>query len=541
MINQSAPAPDGQRRRWSLNPVARKRWMRFRSHKRGFWSLCLLVLLYVISLFAEFICNDRPLVVRHEGHIYFPVVRFYPEDLFAGNGKMTRPDYKKIHGGVNFASGSGNWMIFPPVPYGPNEIIDPATLRSEEEVTLSIKHVARVGSVNIDREFKVIRSQAADVFLEAVEPGSSLLSAWPLPEEIVQSVRGRLSNLSQPAVRATITNLVTSSLSAEVSLSAYSPRREAPRDIRLTMREILVSSTQPLFVVYDRDLNPRPSDAAWWDNLPDETRDLLAELAAAGFDGILVPQVERVHGVERIIERSRNDIQWPFRPGNRHLLGIDNAGRDVFARILYGLRTSMTFGILLVFFSMGFGTIMGAVQGYYGGRIDLVSQRLIEIWSTVPFLYVMIWLGSIYGRSFGLLLLCYGIFNWMGISSYVRAEFLRLRRMPFVDAARCLGLSGSAIMFRHILPNALTPIITFFPFSLVGAIGSLAMLDYLGFGLPPPTPSWGELLQQAQSFRWAWWLILYPSLALFAVMLMGVFIGEGVRDANDPKPVMRME
>jgi microcin C transport system permease protein len=190
---------------------------------------------------------------------------------------------------------------------------------------------------------------------------------------------------------------------------------------------------------------------------------------------------------------------------------------------------------------MGFGILMGALQGYYGGKVDLISQRVIEIWSTIPFLYVMILLGSMYGRSFSLLLFCYGIFNWIGISYYVRAEFLRLRTMPFVDAARCLGISSSRIMFRHILPNALTPIITFFPFSLVGAIGSLAVLDYLGFGLPPPTPSWGELLQQAQSFRWAWWLILYPSVALFFVMLLGVFMGEGVRDAYDPKPVMRME
>jgi microcin C transport system permease protein len=123
----------------------------------------------------------------------------------------------------------------------------------------------------------------------------------------------------------------------------------------------------------------------------------------------------------------------------------------------------------------------------------------------------------------------------------MRAEFLRLRRMPFVEAARCMGIPGRAIMGRHILPNALTPIITLLPFSLVGAIDSLAALDYLGFGLPPPTPSWGELLQQAQQFRWAWWLILYPALMLFVVTLLGVFIGEGVRDAYDPRRFSRME
>jgi microcin C transport system permease protein len=166
---------------------------------------------------------------------------------------------------------------------------------------------------------------------------------------------------------------------------------------------------------------------------------------------------------------------------------------------------------------------------------------LIEIWSALPFLYIMILMGSIYGRSFGLLLFCYGIFNWIGISYYMRAEFLRLRALPFVDSARCMGIPAGTIMLRHIFPNAITPVLTFFPFSLVGAIGALAALDYLGFGLPPPTPSWGQLLHQAQQFRWAWWLILYPSLAIFTVMLLGVFIGEGVRDAYDPRRYSRME
>jgi microcin C transport system permease protein len=201
----------------------------------------------------------------------------------------------------------------------------------------------------------------------------------------------------------------------------------------------------------------------------------------------------------------------------------------------------MTFGLVLVFLSMALGVVIGAVQGYFGGAVDIAGQRFTEIWSALPFLYVVILLGSVYGRSFLLLLFCYGIFNWIGISYYMRAEFLRLRRQTFVEAARAMGLSHRRVIFRHVLPNALVPLITFSPFYLVGAIGSLAALDYLGFGLPPPTPSWGELLQQAQQFRWAWWLILYPSLALFVVMLLGVFVGEGVRNAYDPRPFSRME
>jgi len=153
----------------------------------------------------------------------------------------------------------------------------------------------------------------------------------------------------------------------------------------------------------------------------------------------------------------------------------------------------------------------------------------------------MILMGSTYGRSFSLLLFCYGLFNWIGISYYIRGEFLRLRKQAFVEAAKCMGIPSYKVIFKHILPNALVPVITFFPFSLVGAIGALAALDYLGFGLPPPTPSWGELLFQAQQYRWAWWLILYPSLFLFIVMLLGVFVGEGARNAYDPKRFSRLE
>ncbi|MCD6271257.1 MAG: ABC transporter permease subunit [Deltaproteobacteria bacterium] len=201
----------------------------------------------------------------------------------------------------------------------------------------------------------------------------------------------------------------------------------------------------------------------------------------------------------------------------------------------------MTFGLMLVACSMALGILTGAIQGYYGGFVDISCQRLIEIWSALPFLYIMILMGSVYGRSFSLLLVCYGLFNWIGISYYIRAEFLRLRQQPFVEAAKCLGVPSGKIIFKHILPNAMAPVITFFPFSLVGAIGSLAALDYLGFGLPPPTPSWGELLFQAQQYRWAWWLILYPSLALFIVMLCSVFVGEGIRNAFDPRRYTKLE
>ena len=265
----------------------------------------------------------------------------------------------------------------------------------------------------------------------------------------------------------------------------------------------------------------------------------MAQLAAAAqTDG---PQEEdvSVEGMACRLQCECEQVRYPFRPVPGHWFGIDDAGRDVLARILYGLRTALSFGFILVICSLTVGTAIGSLQGFLGGWVDVAGQRAIEIWSALPFLYIIILLGSIYGPSFWLMILCYALFNWIGISYYMRAEMLRLRKLPFVEAARCLGLPAWKIVVRHILPNAIVPLITFFPFSLVGAIGSLAALDYLGFGLPAQTPSLGQLLQQAQNLRWAWWLILYPSLALFVVMLLGVFVGEGVREAFDPKKQSR--
>jgi len=529
------------RSRWVLNPLARKRWNRFRKHRRGFWSLILLVVFYVISLFSEFISNDHPWYVRYEGRSYFPVVKFYPDDLFTGSGRQTRPDYKVIQSSEIFKRDASNYMLFPPVPFGPNEIINPETLRGEEQVTMSLRAVPRVGSVNIDQNLNVIRSQSAESFLVGLKDGSPLTNVWTFTAELRNALEVRLANRASPPFRTVVTHASDDGVVAEVSLPEYSERRAAPRDVRLTFREVDASSESEQKYIFKRSEIRISPDDPLWRAMTDEQRDSLISAVDRRFTELITIPALTIGGKEFAVQLKLNDVQWPFRPVPGHWFGIDNAGRDVFSRILYGLRTSMTFGLLLVVFSMGFGIIMGAIQGYYGGRVDLIAQRLIEIWSTIPFLYVMILLGSMYGRSFSLLLFCYAIFNWIGISYYVRAEFLKLRNTPFVDAARCLGLSSSRIMFRHILPNALTPIITFFPFSLVGAIGSLAVLDFLGFGLPPPTPSWGEMLQQAQSFRWAWWLILYPSLALFVVMLLGVFMGEGVRDAYDPKPVMKME
>lgn len=242
---------------------------------------------------------------------------------------------------------------------------------------------------------------------------------------------------------------------------------------------------------------------------------------------------------ERIVPAKA--VSYPFPPCAGHPFGLDAGGRDVYARVVYGLRIALVFGLVLTLSGMLFGLAMGAIQGYFGGWTDLVAQRLTEVWSAIPFLYVMIFIGSTMGRSFGLLLVCYAAFNWIAVSYYLRAEFLRLRKSAFVDAARVQGISTLRILFVHILPNALTPLITLFPFLLMGAIGSLAALDFLGFGLPPMTPSCGELLAEAQQFRGAWWLVVFPSAALFLVMFLAVLVGEGLRDAFDPRQKSRLE
>ena len=235
------------------------------------------------------------------------------------------------------------------------------------------------------------------------------------------------------------------------------------------------------------------------------------------------------------------EVGFPFRPVPEHPFGIDAGGRDVYARVVHGMRIALIFGLVLAFLGLLFGLVIGAVEGYFGGKADILLQRFTEIWSAMPFLYVMIFIGSTVGRSFAMLLVCYAIFNWITVSYYVRAEFLRLRTRTFVEAAKVQGFSSARIIFVHILPNALTPLITLFPFLLMGAIGSLAALDFLGFGLPPMTPSCGELLAEAQQFRGSWWLILFPSAALFIVMLLTVLVGEGLRDAFDPRQKSKLE
>lgn len=224
----------------------------------------------------------------------------------------------------------------------------------------------------------------------------------------------------------------------------------------------------------------------------------------------------------------------PARPGNGHLLGTDEAGRDVVARLLYGFRISILFGLALTFVGTLLGIAVGAVQGYFGGRVDLTMQRITEIWSSVPELYLLIIIASLFEPSLLLLLGVLAILGWMHLSDYVRAEFLRNRNLEFVKAARAMGLSNWQIIRRHVLPNSMTPVITFLPFRMSGAILALTSLDFLGLGVPG-LPSLGEMLRQGKENLDAWWIALPTFAVLVLTLLLLTFIGDALRDAFDTR------
>jgi microcin C transport system permease protein len=321
--------------------------------KRAWYSFIILSALFVLSLFAELLCNDRPYIISFNDKLYFPIFKFYPEKEFGGK-YFTEADYVSLRNSDLFKK-EGNWMLLPPIPHSP--------------------------------------------------------------------------------------------------LHSYI------------------------------DLEGTP----------------------------------------------------PHPPSAMHWLGTDASARDVFARLLYGFRICMLFSLILAGIATLFGILIGGVQGYFGGVIDLVVQRMIEIWSSLPFLYVVILVGTIYSRSFMILILVLSLFQWIGLSYYMRGEFLKIRNLNYVKVAKTMGMPSSHILFRQILPNGLTPVITLLPFQIIGGIGALTALDFLGFGLQPPTPSWGELLSQGLNNLFAPWLAVSTVVCLFTTLLLATFIGEGVREAFDPR------
>jgi microcin C transport system permease protein len=369
-----AVAPEGHA--IDLAPLGRRRWQNFKANRRGYWSFWLFTVLFVVSLFANFIASDQPFLVQYDGKYYFPALVTYPETAFGGDFE-TAADYR-------------------------------------------------------------------DPYLQKLiaEKGGYML--WP-------------------AIR-------------------YS------------------------YDTYNRDLpTPAPSKPTW----------LLTEDQCR-------PVAEKYGG------HACRDLEWNW-------LGTDDQGRDVLARLIYGFRISVLFGLSLTLISSVVGIAAGAVQGYFGGWTDLLFQRFIEIWGSLPELYLLLIISSVLVPGFFVLLGILLLFSWLSLVGFVRAEFLRGRNLEYIQAARALGVSNVVIMFRHLLPNAMVATITFLPFILSSSVTTLTALDFLGLGLPPGSPSLGELLAQAKSNLQAPWLGLTGFFTVAIMLSLLIFVGEAVRDAFDPR------
>ncbi len=299
-----------------------------------------------------------------------------------------------------------------------------------------------------------------------------------------------------------------------------------------------ISNDVPLYVVYNGESYfplfveyPETTFGGDFETETDYLDPYMSELMTEGENNVYFPLNK--HSYQSI----NFDIDGPVPspPTKDNIMGTDDRGRDVFARLLYGFRLSVLFGFALTFVGTIIGIITGAVQGFFGGKTDLFFQRFIEIWGAMPELYLLIIFASIFKPSVLLLLALLSLFSWMGLSDYVRAEFLKGRNMEYVKAAKALGVSNVTIMYRHLLPNGMTPVITFLPFRMSASILALTSLDFLGLGVPPSTPSLGELLAQGKANIDAWWLSLSTFTVLVGTLVLLIFIGEALRETFDPR------
>ena len=303
----------------------------------------------------------------------------------------------------------------------------------------------------------------------------------------------------------------------------------------------ILSNDKPLLVYYKDNLYV-PVLISY----PETTFDGDFETEADYKDSYLINKInEQGWILNTLNSHSYNSINYtstepnPAPPSAENLLGTDDRGRDVLARLIYGFRLSVLFAFALTAIGIAIGIVAGAVQGYFGGRIDLYFQRFIEVWGSMPELYLLIIFSSIFQPGVLILIILLSLFGWMGLSDYVRAEFLKGRNLEYIKAAKALGLSNVQIMWRHLLPNSMTPVITFLPFRISGSILALTSLDFLGLGVPPSTPSLGELLSQGKENISAWWLSLSTFIVLVGTLMLLIFIGEAIREAMDTRKSTR--
>jgi microcin C transport system permease protein len=410
------------------------KWNKFKHDKRAFISFILLLILFIITTPAEFICNTRPIILVVEGKTFIPVLFSYSEKDFGGT-LLSEPDYlsKKFR---NLLDGipEDNYFDSNDNNKSPSFDINLDDFEEQEPVFL----------IEIDDFEDELNESNISPNINGVilKPSKKPLDYWVL----------------WPPVRYDYKYIPTESTTGNVVLAA-----------------------------------------------PYKTIDT---------------------ATSRVIGSSWID---------GHYLGTDDRGRDVLARLVYGLRISMIFGISIAITGTIIGCLLGGTQGYFGGWIDLIGQRLTEIWGSIPRLYILIILSSFLVPSALLLFLILNLTAWMGIAAYIRAEFLKIRNFEYVKSAKAMGVSNFRIMRKHILPNALTPVITFFPFEVTAGILALVSLDFLNLGVPSPAPSMGELLAQGKTNLQAIWILLPTFLTLTATLTMLTFVGEGIRNAFDPK------
>ena len=410
------------------------KWNKFKHDKRAFISFILLLILFIITTPAEFICNTRPIILVVEGKTFIPVLFSYSEKDFGGT-LLSEPDYlsKKFR---NLLDGipEDNYFDSNDNNKSPSFDINLDDFEEQEPVFL-----IEIDDFEDELNESNISSNINGVILK---PSKKPLDYWVL----------------WPPVRYDYKYIPTESTTGNVVLAA-----------------------------------------------PYKTIDT---------------------ATSRVIGSSWID---------GHYLGTDDRGRDVLARLVYGLRISMIFGISIAITGTIIGCLLGGTQGYFGGWIDLIGQRLTEIWGSIPRLYILIILSSFLVPSVLLLFLILNLTAWMGIAAYIRAEFLKIRNFEYVKSAKAMGVSNFRIMRKHILPNALTPVITFFPFEVTAGILALVSLDFLNLGVPSPAPSIGELLAQGKTNLQAIWILLPTFITLTATLTMLTFFGEGIRNAFDPK------
>jgi len=449
-----------------LDPITQRRFQRFRKIKRGYYSLVILLIAVVLSIFAPFLAESRALLVIYQGQVYFPTFQYRTMTAF---GQMPPPGWANIDVEAEYFRLQREWQT---------------------ERFLYAREQTQAGE-----DAQKLAALAA----KYPNRGNYVIMP-PIPWDPYQS------------------DFWYSEVLNEIQALLMSGDREAAE--RIARRDRL---TELADLIYDGEI-----DAVLADRTKSPTGDLLG-LARSG----TMPSLTGLGVVPPTPPDSRR----------RHYLGTDSQGRDVATRLLYGFRISIFFALFLVFFGQVIGTIIGSLQGYFGGRFDIISQRFIEILLSIPFLYVVIILAALTVPSFWTLLLIMAVFQWITITFYMRTEMYREKTKEYCLAAKSYGASHGRIIFRHLLPNCLTPLVTFTPFAIVAAIFALTGLDYLGYGLPAPTPSWGELIDQAlrPENRDKLWLTFAPFGAITITLVLVVFIGESIREAFDPKQYAKFE